>query len=632
MATWKDKAVLVRSAPGATSTEGVAANVGSAVRASGREPEATFDNMLANFFQGATFGFGDEIVAGGRDLFGIEDYDSALEGHRNLVKQGQAASPVGAFAANLAGGVLVPGIGFAKAAAAPTLAGKAIGLAGAGAATGGLSGFGVGEGGLSERLATAAEGAAIGGVATPVLMGLGSLAAKGGQTLRNVLGFHSGASVENAAGRKILQALERGGMTADDAAKALDDLRAIGVTGATLADLGENTRQLAGAAARIPGKGAELAASFADGRQAGQGVRLVAAFEDALGTTKGLAPFLDDVSSRQFAASRPLYARADAVEVPTAPLKAFLDEPYFQRALKQGLKIASLQEGADAVPKLNVDDLFNSLPPTMPTRWLDLAKRGLDADILASRVSDPTLSRALSTFKRRFLSVLDDLNADYKAARAAWAGEAELIDAAEIGRKALTLSPAELADQVSALNGSTRQAFRIGLLDYVKDAIEKAPDAADKVKRVFGNDRVRELLATVLSPREFAALDAVLGAESQMFKTLVELRGNSRTAVRGQADADFQVQPSVTIPTSWRGLAGNVLRMAEGYTKGFNERIAEKVLQGMTARDAAGVDGVIDALRALSAKDLARLSNPLRTATPYGVGLGAVAVPGLLNQ
>lgn len=628
MSSWQDKARKVGSQTGGV----VASAVGDAVRGAGRPDEANFDTMLANAFQGMTFGAGDEIVAGARDLLGIEDYDSALRNHRALVKEGQAASPVGAAIANLAGGVLIPGFGIAKAAAAPTLARQALGLAGIGAATGGVTGFASGEGGAGNRLKSAGIGAAVGAAAVPGLVGLGNLAAKGARMLGNITGLRSEAGLDAAAGNKVLQALERSGYGPDDAAKALDDLSAAGVKGASLADLGENTQQLTAAAARIPGKGAEMAGDFAATRQAGQGGRLVGAFEDALGTDKRLAPFLSDLTTQQQVAARPLYAAADAVEVPTSPLAPFLKDDTFRKALNRGLKIVALEEGPDAVPKVNFDDVLNTLPAKMPTRWLDLAKRGLDADILASKVSDPTYSRALVAFKRRFLSTLDTLNPTYAKARAAWAGHADLADAAELGRKALSMNPDDLAAVVKGLNSSTRDAFRVGILDNVKDLIQRAPDAADKVKRVFGSERMRDLLSRVFTPQEYARLDSILSAERQMFKTLVEIGGNSKTALRQAADADFKVEAAPVIPATWKGVAGALLKQAEGYAKGYNERIATGVLERMTATDKLQIERILEALKALKLSNQVKAANPLRGAPSYAIGLGGVTVPGLLSQ
>lgn len=610
----------------------VGQKVADVVKNTGQPAELTFDNTLANFFQGATFGYGDELVAGARDLLGIEDYDSALANHRRLVEQGREASPGVAMAAELVGGVMVPGVGFAKAAQAPSLIGKGLGLAGAGGLTGAVTGFGIGEGGFDSRLDSAKQGGAIGALATPALAGLASVGAKGGKALYNIVGPQSDDMIERAAGNKILQALERNGMTTDDAAKALADLRASGVTGTALADLGENLRQFTAAAARVPGKGVQVAADFADTRQAGQAGRLISAFEDALGTTKALAPFLDDVSARQMAAAKPLYAAADAIEVPTAALADFFQDGTFQRALKRGLQIATLEEGAGAVPRINFDDLANTLPPSVPTRWLDLAKRGLDADILASRVSDPTYSRALGSFKRRFLSTLDTLNPTYKSARSAWAGEADLLDAADLGRQALTLSPDELAKAVGQLTPSTTAAFRVGMLDYVKGIIEKSPDAADKVKRIFGNERTRNLLGKVLSPDEYDMLDRLLSAEREKFKTLFEIGGNSRTALRQMADADFKVPASALPPFTLKGLAGNWIKRGEGYAQGLNERIAESALKRMTETETLKIERILEALKQLDFMNAERAANPLRNAPAYATGLGGISLPSLFSQ
>lgn len=586
--------------------------VGDAVRGSGKAPEATFDNMLANAFQGMTFGFGDEIVAGGRDLFGIEDYDSALKGHRGLVEEGKKASPTGAFLAELGGGILVPGPLFGKAMGAKTLLGKGLGLAGAGALSGGLYGFGTGEG-QADRLSGAATGAAIGAVAAPAVAAGANLVKKTGGAIGKALGIGNAGKI---ADRKIIQALERAGMTPDDAAKRLQQLRAQGVADSALVDLAEQTGRLGSAAGRVPGKGAAVIGDFVENRQLGQGSRINALFEDILGTDKGVGDFLNDVVKKQQLAAKPLYDAADQVMIPTEALGPFAGNPEFKRALREGAKIVALETGDDTLLKAIPDNL----PAEVPTRWIDLAKRGLDARIKAARVSNPTLSRALGKFKERLLGVVDGLNDDYAKARAQWAGAMELEDAAELGAKAFKEGPGAIREAMKGMTPSTLEGFRVGVLDAVRDVIGRSGDGADKAAKLFGNPRNREIFKALFGPDEYAKLEAVMTAERGMVKAQRELTGNSKTAQRQADDADFGMDPMPIF--SPKQMIADVLRKGTGYAKGFNEEIAERVAKTVTERDPQTLAKLLAGLEQMRVKEAQSAGTLFRRGGPLAVGVG----------
>src|SRR5690606_6682276 len=152
-----------------------------------------------------------------------------------------------------------------------------------------LTGFGTGEGGLGERAANAGYGAAIGAVAAPAFVGLANAAGRGLDAVLDVTGLGSAARAEKLANRKVLQSLERvakdpvtgaplvGGLRPDDAGRALRARQGLGAAPA-LMDLGVMPARQTAAAARVPGRGAEVAADFVENRQAAQGGRIVSVF------------------------------------------------------------------------------------------------------------------------------------------------------------------------------------------------------------------------------------------------------------------------------------------------------------------------------------------------------------------
>ncbi|MDR9827037.1 hypothetical protein RCJ22_15610 [Vibrio sp. FNV 38] len=141
------------------------------VAADGSQERAFVDGAA----QGATFGFSDEILGGIRSLLGEESYQEARDKLRAQSSELREENP-----STYLGGELLGSMGVALPAAAPragaTFAQNAGRLAGVGAAEGALSGLGASEADLVEGDFAGAAldtgiGAAIGGVAAPVLGG-----------------------------------------------------------------------------------------------------------------------------------------------------------------------------------------------------------------------------------------------------------------------------------------------------------------------------------------------------------------------------------------------------------------------------------------------------------------------------
>ena len=185
--------------------------------------------------QGGTFGFGDEIVAGGLSLLPGWTYDEALKGARGELSVARETRPKTTTAAEIATAMAVP-LGSVKS------TGK-LGLdvlrgAGVGGALSGLYGFGAGEGGFQNR----AEGAAVSGLMGAAFGGLIPVAGAGLQKF--LQGRSDNAVVKSAAkGAPSTEELRAAGNAAyraiDDAgvqikpevfdrtrATILDDLRA----------------------------------------------------------------------------------------------------------------------------------------------------------------------------------------------------------------------------------------------------------------------------------------------------------------------------------------------------------------------------------------------------------------------
>lgn len=171
-----------------------------------QSPAEAFTGGVSNILSGATFGFGDEILAGASapvtsllsllsgEPIGLGEAYSRGKGILTTDQQRfREENPVTSIGGGIAGSLAAPVLGLAsklKAAlpAAKTLPQAALktgalttALAGEGALLGGAYGFGEGEGGLASRLENATEGAATGGIVSGLLgaplAGLGEISA-----------------------------------------------------------------------------------------------------------------------------------------------------------------------------------------------------------------------------------------------------------------------------------------------------------------------------------------------------------------------------------------------------------------------------------------------------------------------
>ena len=142
--------------------------------------------------QGLTFGFGDEIEAGISSALGRGSYGENVARIRNQIDEFREVNPVGAIAAEFAGGV-IPGVftgGAGLAASAGRSALKAGGgqllrrAAATGAAQGALAGAGSSEGGIADRATGAAIGGAAGGLVGAALGAVPGMTQEARQALK----------------------------------------------------------------------------------------------------------------------------------------------------------------------------------------------------------------------------------------------------------------------------------------------------------------------------------------------------------------------------------------------------------------------------------------------------------------
>lgn len=248
--------------------------------AKGRTWGQTADAVTDLAFKGLTLGYGDDIDRMVAKALGMSDPDKKVSEEKKNRESFQSDNPKAAFGAEVAGGLMTPGVGLAGKAIANTgKLGRLAGSVGMGATLGGIQGSG--EAGAGHRLEGAEEGAKWGAILGPLAHAAGGAiggAARGvdtlsGHRISGLLGkLGDGLSgAEKAALNRLRPAVMDDKMTPKSvAAEQAERKEALLPKGATQEVSGENTRAVARVAARKLGDDArEQAVKFARQKRGG---------------------------------------------------------------------------------------------------------------------------------------------------------------------------------------------------------------------------------------------------------------------------------------------------------------------------------------------------------------------------
>lgn len=559
----------------------------TAPRAIGPGPTASLHDMT---MQGLTFGFGDEIAAGARAVAdaGVnlvqgqpanigQAYDQNLADVRAEQERRRQKSPILSTAAEI-GGAMFTGAGVggpivSGAKAIPGMVGRG-GLVGG--AEGGVAGTGYSEGGAANRARAAATGAAVGagiGASVPALVGtVRGVARKVGEKATQ-------QGARDAATRRVLQALERDGLSPEEALAKVDEMG----PGAMLADVGKNTTGLAETVAIRPGKALTTVEEAIERRANTQANRILDAFDDAVGP-----PGREVIEI----AERASYFRdALKVRIPLTPrLKQLLQRPTLKEAFRRAQKLAAEQD-IELPPLERVMSRDFVEAETTLMHWL---KKGLD-DVLEPK-RDPVTGKVIQQFGKNelnaakrtryeFRELVKSLNPAYEEALER-AGYGLRIDAA-FDRGSSILRPRikarDIEKMMARMTEQERRAFQRGVLQALEDQVTPRANVGydvsatalrhqDKLKAVFGS-KADDLISRLKVEREIANNNR-------------RMIGNSRTAYRMNAADDFNSEiPALAINAATGnkpGLAAQGFRGAYQWWKRPGEAVGEHVAETLT--------------------------------------------------
>lgn len=630
------------------------------------------EGMARAVGQGLTFSLGDELEGAARgayraattpQTFGAA-YDAAVGEVRGRMNTFRDEHPALSAVSEVAGGLAVPGAALYKIGKGASLAARAGAAAVGGAASGAAGGFGAAEGGLRERSEGLVRGTAVGAIAAPVLGTAGArLVRAGGSAVRALRGGHA---AEEAADEMIFHALQRDGLSPEDAVQRLQSWRAAGAKPETLLEIGgDNVRGLARASRATPGRAKQEVPAALDGRHAGAEERVV---DDALTSAGGRRanPWatVDELITQRADEAKPLYERAyvgaDGAEraIDDPEIHTLIDLPQFREAYNRARRLAQI-EGVK-LPTLwrTVERPGRTLDaagqPVMvrareraevpSVRALDWMKRGLD-DVIDGRMRGGTMGRTEARGLRQRLNQalerIDDAVPEYRQARSAFRGRSEVIDAYEMGAKHFTEPPDKVTHAFAGMSEAEKVAYRRRALESFFQRVEAADpsrNVADQIsRRTVDQKRLRLLFGDDAAYQRFLAL---VRREADMGRSRSHVLGNSATAdklaeLAALAD-DVPMEAVVEAATgNWRGLARRVgverlAALRRGVTSDRASALAPRLTAGSDGNQ-AGLDavlaGVFDARSRLTGRALDARRQNTAAASVTAAGLGSTVAP-----
>lgn len=376
----------------------------------------------------------------------------------------------------------------------------------------------------------------------------------GGGVVRNIGERISESTAMDAAKLKLADILSRSGRGnyfqgggGDPLAQVEAKLMTQGPEATIAGAGGQTSKSYLDLMATLPGRGKELVEQFIHNQQATRAKRLVTAADEALGTSgKAYTGTLDALVTEKQTISAPLYDQLKGVSVR-------VDDELSK--LIQASKTA--HGGAELLAELKrttpIDISKIKTGDDIPFDALDKVKQALYdlAENSKGEFGKPTtLSGAYNdlrvalTKKMDAISPQDKNGSIYKQARDAFGGPAELEGAVKAGRNAMKEDAIKVADATKGMGASEIEAYRIGVLQSMKDKVGteggqtallkmwKEPATSDKLKEIFGND-YRKFAADVAREARLKEIESV-GRGSQ---TAARLSGINEDALRNTAQA-----------------------------------------------------------------------------------------------
>lgn len=232
-------------------------------------------------------------------------------------------------------------------------------------------------------------------------------------------------------------------------------------------------------------------------------------------------------------------------------IQEFLNDSDVQAGIRRGWRIEQNEALAEGRPVnaseyaiTGFNDAGEPIVGKVPTmKLLAVAKEGMDAMLQSSsyrnELTGALNKEGVSIDKklRAFVSELDKVNPDYRAAREQWAGDTKSMQALKYGQELLKEHPESIARQIAEMTEGEREFTKIGLAQALRDVANKRGPLAAEFDRVAGTqygaqwtrDQLKPLFADEATLQRF--VDSVT-AETTMARTGNKILGGSQTAER----------------------------------------------------------------------------------------------------
>jgi hypothetical protein len=395
-----------------------------------------------------------------------------------------------------------------------------------------------------------------------------------------------------AAERRILQAMEDGGVTPEVAAEALRRAREAGVPLGLVDVGGQPILREARAARTLAGEGSAIiddalltrAAGKPDDalgltRTGGQADRVIGQLERGFGrkSTPNAGIRSDALLTRARSDSSPLYAAVDALPPVIDPGQQMsgatvgaVDDPVIRRVMETPFvreKIQAVEAGRASLGRGGAPlyDADGRIARPLTFRDIDMAKQQIDEQLQViynaparPQESAPYASRDflanLRSLRNELLTAADAVPTSgqvYSTARQSFAGPAQARTAFEMGRTLVGGKSVELADvqaELGAAGPAQRKWMERGFLEAVRGNVDRTPDltgSRNVLGGFYGNRADRAKVLEVVNPRRRGLLDEALMMENRAAQTRNFVASGSQTADK-LAEATDQLAETVT--------------------------------------------------------------------------------------
>jgi hypothetical protein len=262
-------------------------------------------------------------------------------------------------------------------------------------------------------------------------------------------------------------------------------------------------------------------------------------------------------------------------------------------------------------------------------RTLDYIKRGLD-DVLYVRAvpTSGTGKQVIGKLKEKrneFVSIVDEVGPpSYRQARQAFAGPTEVREAIEAGQKFTRMSPKQLERDYARLSPAEQEGFRLGVLEAVRNNVEKGADGSDVLRKVWASPEKRGQLQTILGNEQFRDLTNSLARERVIRQTDVTITRGSQTMERQLGQREFEGQDELLPLMRQQGVVGGAGEYLLRTMTGPGQPTAEALAPTLFSTDAQRQMQELMRLQGLDElmrREAARMGGAVGAATGTQAGL-----------